>query len=199
MKKNLFLSLAITFFFAAGLKAQTASLTVTIDNDIQASAGSVEIPVYLTFIDPTVEFGAFELIIQFDDDVLTPTDATPNFTVGGSFTANLTYAANQVRVAWAHTTSIKDSDLTDNILLTLKFDASVGQSDLTFINENAETGGSVFWEDNSESSKIVADFNNGDITITSPAPVPVPLSSWALFMSAGLFVVFIAVKGRRLF
>ncbi len=194
MKKSLLLSMVITIVFAIGLKAQTASLTVTIDNDIQASAGPVEIPVYMEFIDASVEIGAFNLIIEFDENILSNPNATAGFVIGGAFfTGNP--SPNQISIAWSHTTSLKDGDLTDDALLTLSFDAVSGVSDLDFVGKNTAVKGSAFFESTPGTDLIISTFNDGGITISSP----VPLSYLSLFVIAGLFVVFFAVRGRRLF
>jgi hypothetical protein len=201
MKKNLLLSLVIIFLFSIGAWAQTASLTVTIDNDLEDVTGPVEIPVYLEFTDPAVTVGSFDFIIQYDESVLTYTSALAGaIPAGGGLQASFN-TPNQVNLAWAAnpaTSPIVSSTLTatDDLLLTLSFNAVVGTSSLTFIDKNIQPNGSAFYVGTaSDTGQISTTFNDGFITIASA----VPISMWAFFLMAGLIVAFLAFRVVRLF
>lgn len=195
MKKTLLLSLVLTFFLAIGLKA--TDLKVTIESG-EHPAGIIHVPVTLEFLDLTTTIGAFDLRIDIGNPAVLKKieDIIPG---PGLPVVGLTKPASgddPFTVSWASPTSIDSSTLTNDLLLTLVFDASMGTSELNFIEvEVLPHPKSEFYSDGAGTIVIPADFNDGLITITAP----VPLSSWALFISAGLFVVFMAVRGRRLF
>lgn len=183
------LSLTIIFIFTFNLKSQDKlSVTISSKND---SAGTIEVPVKLEFVDPTLQVGAFDLRIEVDDpSVLSVLSANP----GPGLPAGMISPAsgsNPFVVSWASTSGLVSTSLTDDLLLTLVLDASAGTSSLTFV-----FGGPIetqFYENDDQTNPIQTKFNNGLIAISSAVPMPV----WVLFLSAGLFTVFIAFKRKR--
>ena len=189
MKKYLMLSLLIIFVFAFNLKSQD-NLSVTISSK-NYSAGTIEVPVKLEFIDPTLQVGAFDLRIEIDDpSVLNVLSANPGPGLPAGMISPVA-GSNPFVVSWASTSGLVSTSLTDDLLLTLVMDASAGTSSLTFV-----FGGPIetqFYENDAQSSPIQTKFNNGMIAITSAVPLPV----WVLFLSAGLFAVYITFKRKR--
>ncbi len=206
MKKNLLLSLAITLLFSISALAQTASLTVTIDENIQEKAGIIEVPVYLVF-EPGAAFdiGSFNLEISFNDpdviiDNIDNMVAIPGFTTD-EFLFDDNVDNNIISISWASDGSIftpfiqSTGSLTDDILFTLQFEGKVGTSSFIFLDQNVDLTTAFYEGGTAGTDQIIAEFNNGSITI-SPA---IPLSQWAFFISAGLIVLFMVLRAIRLF
>jgi hypothetical protein len=194
MKKNLLLSLAIIFLFSIGAWAQgTTSLTVTIESG-EYVEGAIDVPVRLVFDDPSVGVGSFDLIVDIDDlTVLSIQGATLGSGVPTGLTPPIV-GSNPFTVSYASTTSVTNTTLTDDLLLTLQFNALMpGTSSLTFNFVGTTT--TEFYENDNSTGPISTTYVNGFITITSA----VPLSMWAFFLMAGLIVAFLAFRVVRLF
>jgi hypothetical protein len=193
MKKNLLLSLAITLLFSISALAQigTRSLTVTIESG-EYVEGNIAVPVILEF-NEDVTVGAFTLEIQIIDVVGTNVLGVLDATAGPGLPAGLTSpvaGTNPFTVSFANNPGINSSTLTtDDILIYLDFDASVGISSLTFI------GTTAFYENEAGTDLITSTFNDGLITVSSA----VPLSMWGFFLMAGLIIAFLAFRAVRLF
>ncbi len=203
MKKNLLLSLAITLLFSISAWADpgTKSLTVSIDENIQEKAGIIEVPVYLVF-EPGAAFviGSFNIDIEFNtpDVIISDLVAVPSFdTDSGAFEYEVDN--DIISISWAAdgtlTPVILSGDLTGNIFFTLQFEGQVGTSSFTFLGQNDPLITAFYEGDDGDTDQINAEFNNGSIDI-SPA---IPLSNWPLFVSAGLIILFMALRAIRLF
>jgi len=196
MKKQIFITIALTFMLAFGVKAEPGTITVTIA-DVVEQPGTVNIPVSLHIDNVDAPgVGSIELIIDYDTDVLIDFIDVTNIhtdisdwseawgvqdpTDPGQFKISFT-AADEADYL---------TDFPEQVLFDIQFDYAGDYSDITFVNTN-EDGGSEIGEDTA--TPITATFVDGSIT---QAP-PIPIALWSLLIGFGLISLFTLKRSAR--
>jgi len=183
MKKQIFITIALTFMLAFGVKADPGTITVTIA-DVVEQPGTVNIPVSL-HIDNVESpgVGSIELILDYNTGVLIDFNDVINIhpdISNWSPAWGLQQDPGEFKISF--TAPDQNDYLTDfpeQVLFDIQFDYAGDYSDITFVNTN-EVGGSEIGEETA--IPITATFIDGSIT---QAP-PIPIALWSLLIGFGL-------------
>ena len=203
MKKQILLSIALTFILAFGVKADPGTVTVTIA-DVIEQPGTVNIPVYIEVpdvVENSPGVGSIELTIDYNTNVLTEYLAV----------TNISEELEDWNKAWGVGEDIDDGEIKINltsadeteanylkdysgVLFDLQFEYAGGITAITFIGPNedgvSQIGGDVQIRD---ATPITATFNDGSIT---QAP-PIPIALWSLLVGFGLISLFTLKRTAR--
>ena len=193
MKKQILLSIALTFILAFGVKADPVGIvTVTID-DVVRQPGTVLVPVYADFSNaPGDGVGAFDLTFKVENDnVLTDFNGVDNphpEIDAGDLLAPSQGTTSNFSLNW----KVGSATPTYMVgkLFDLEFDYAGGDSEISFFGENV-FGESEIGETDAE--PITATFVHGSIT---QAP-PIPIALWSLLIGFGLISLFTLKRSAR--
>ena len=199
MKKQTLLFLAISFIISFGVKADPATVTVTIDHVIE-QPGTVSIPVHFDIDVDEPGVGSIELLIDYDTSVLTEFKGFKNI-------------ASEIEDTWVELAGVDSQDPGElkintnanneddylesfsGVLFEIEFEYAGQYSDITFEQKNEDGGSEIGGgEDTSgDAIKITADFVNGSIT---QAP-SIPIALWSVIVGFGLISLFTLKRAAR--
>jgi len=188
MKKQIFITIALTFLLAFGVKADPV-VTVTID-DVVKQPGTVLVPVFVDFSDaPGGGVGSIELTITFDNDVLTEFIGPQNEAIApGDWVHPKGDVGNEFKINWS---DYDNPSTLDGKLFDLEFEYAGGYSPLTFVDKNIAGESEIGGE--SDAEVVTATFNDGSIT---QAP-PIPIALWSMLIGFGLISLFTLKRSAR--
>ena len=200
MKKQTLLFLAISFIISFGVKADPATVTVTIDHVIE-QPGTVSIPVSFDIDVAEPGVGSIELLIDYDTNVLTEFKGFKNI-------------ASEIDGTWVELAGVDSQDdpgelkINTNanneddylesfsgVLFEIEFEYDGQYSDITFEQKNVAGGSEIGGGDDAsgDAIEITADFVNGSIT---QAP-SIPIALWSVIVGFGLISLFTLKRAAR--
>ena len=172
--------LLLLFVFSLALNVQ-GQMSVTI-GDVERGEGTIFVPVEADF---SAGICAFDLYINYDQDVLTFTGIAKPADLPGDQIQFNEVTPSQAKISWF---DFSDEGTTfAGKLLYLGFTNHGGDTDIDFdaATEFGDCDGLAV--------------PPGDVTLTggSVTTVPVPLGRWALIIGAGLILFFVVLRATR--